>query len=57
MTQAGLNKSDDRHHVAVVGGGFTGIQCIKSLKRADVRICSVQNGATRLQPKLCWMPL
>ena len=29
---------DKRHHLVVVGGGFGGLQCIKSLKGAGLRI-------------------
>lgn len=44
---------DDRHHVVVVGGGFGGIQCIKSLKRANVRITLVdQRNHHLFQPLL-----
>ncbi|RLJ41504.1 NADH dehydrogenase [Litoreibacter meonggei] len=53
MTQAELDKTDERHHVVVVGGGFGGIQCIKSLKRANVRITLIdQQNHHLFQPLL-----
>lgn len=53
MTRADLEKVDDRHHVVVVGGGFGGIQCIKSLKRANVRITLIdQRNHHLFQPLL-----
>lgn len=53
MSQEGLNNADNRHHVVVVGGGFGGIQCIKSLKRADVKITLIdQRNHHLFQPLL-----
>ncbi|MDU9007082.1 NAD(P)/FAD-dependent oxidoreductase [Sedimentitalea todarodis] len=53
MTPTDLNKVGDRHHVVVVGGGFGGIQCIKSLKRANVRITLIdQRNHHLFQPLL-----
>lgn len=44
---------DDRHHVVVVGGGFGGLQCIKSLKAANVRITLIdQRNHHLFQPLL-----
>lgn len=43
----------DRHHVVVVGGGFGGLQCIKSLKSADLRITLIdQRNHHLFQPLL-----
>lgn len=43
----------DRHHVVVVGGGFGGLQCIKSLKSANVRITLIdQRNHHLFQPLL-----
>lgn len=41
------------HHVVVVGGGFGGLQCIKSLKSADVRVTLIdQRNHHLFQPLL-----
>lgn len=43
----------DRHHVLVVGGGFGGLQCIKSLKSANVQITLIdQRNHHLFQPLL-----
>ncbi|MEP3278473.1 MAG: NAD(P)/FAD-dependent oxidoreductase [Stappiaceae bacterium] len=47
------SQRDERHHVVVVGGGFGGLQCIKSLKSADVRITLIdQRNHHLFQPLL-----
>jgi NADH dehydrogenase len=44
---------DERHHVVVVGGGFGGLQCIKSLKSANVRVTLIDQSNHHLfQPLL-----
>lgn len=50
-----MNKppENDRHHVVVVGGGFGGLQCIKALKSANVRITLIdQRNHHLFQPLL-----
>ncbi|MDX8355344.1 NAD(P)/FAD-dependent oxidoreductase [Cognatiyoonia sp. IB215182] len=43
----------DRHHIVVVGGGFGGLQCIKSLKSENVRITLIdQRNHHLFQPLL-----
>ena len=44
---------DKRHHLVVVGGGFGGLQCIKSLKGAGLRITLIdQRNHHLFQPLL-----
>lgn len=53
MTWAHTQSADHRHHVVIVGGGFAGIQCIKSLKSANVRITLIdQRNHHLFQPLL-----
>lgn len=53
MTTTDVETPRARHHVVVVGGGFAGIQCIKSLKSADVRITLIdQRNHHLFQPLL-----
>ncbi len=51
MTQT--DGTNDKHHVVVVGGGFGGLQCIKSLKSAETRITLIdQRNHHLFQPLL-----
>lgn len=47
------NQTNDQHHVIVVGGGFGGLQCIKGLARANLRITLIdQRNHHLFQPLL-----
>jgi len=53
MNNPDTQNPDPRHHVVVVGGGFGGLQCIKSLKSANTRITLIdQRNHHLFQPLL-----
>lgn len=53
VTQPSVEQQDNRPHVVVVGGGFGGLQCIKSLKKSGARITLIdQRNHHLFQPLL-----
>lgn len=53
MARVPKSNEEQRHHVVVIGGGFGGLQCVKSLKSANVRITLIDQSNHHLfQPLL-----
>ena len=53
MNTQNTRSTDTPHHIVIVGGGFAGIQCAKSLRKAGVRITLIdQRNHHLFQPLL-----